>query len=512
MDISEADKGINSYNHLYEQIYKKICEYLDEINKIGFASTEVLHLPDSFNNSEDIIQCISSIMASNINLNKILEVCPNSIYVVDKTGNTLRANQAFEHTTGVQRENVIGKSVYDLEKMEYFRPSVNGIALREKRTVSIVQMGKNGKETIATAVPFFDKEGEIAGSVSNAKLLHEITAIIKYVGERKNKLSDLQYSDDSRMICESESMRRIIAMVGHIIDTDSSILITGETGVGKGVLTRYIHNHSKRKEHRLVEINCGAIPGTLLESELFGYESGAFTGADKRGKPGLIELADRGTIFLDEISELPLMLQVKLLHFLQNRKIIRVGGTKEILVDTRIIAASNKNLQELVLKGEFRADLFYRLNVIPIEIPPLRDRPEDLVAATEYFFSKYNKKYGKYVQIDDLQINELLLHNWPGNLRELENYAERTVVTSKENEEITQMHKMNVNQNIILSKSSSCVSYQGQLLNDALEQLERSMVIESYERLKNSYKVAGELGISQASAHRKIIKYVNTKI
>ncbi|MDD4583922.1 MAG: sigma 54-interacting transcriptional regulator, partial [Eubacteriales bacterium] len=372
------------YKLFYDQIYKKVMDYREEIQKIGFASPEAQILSCDLNDIKSLAQCVGFIIASNIDLNKIFEVCPDSVYVVDKVGNTLRANKAFEHTTGVSRINVFRENVYFLEKKGCFMPSVNGIALREKRAVSIIQMGMNGKETIVTGVPIFDHDGEIYGSVSNAKLLNEINSIIEYVGESQKKFEKIQYGNTSKMICESEAMREIIKMVDHIIDTDSSILITGETGVGKGLLTRYIHDHSKRKEHRLVEINCGAIPETLLESELFGYESGAFTGADKRGKPGLIELADGGTILFDEVNELPLMLQVKLLHFLQNKKITRVGGTNEILVDTRIIAASNKKLEKLVLEEKFRADLYYRLNVIPIEIPPLRDRPEDLIAATEY--------------------------------------------------------------------------------------------------------------------------------
>lgn len=502
-------KEVDTYLTFYKKICKKINEYRDEIKKTGFASSEALKIVDSFNDTEAILQYVTSIMDLNLNLNKIFEVSPDSIYVVDKDGKTLMANRAFEHTTGVNRENVIGKSVYDLEKAGYFRPSVNGIVLREKRAVSIIQMGGNGKETVVTGVPFFDNNSEISGSVSNAKLLHEINGIIKYVKNSKNNLLDSQYSDASRMICESESMKKIIAMVDNIMDTDSSILIEGETGVGKNVLTWYIHNHSKRKGQRLIEINCGAIPENLLESELFGYEGGAFTGADKRGKPGLIELADKGTILFDEISELPLMLQVKLLHYLQNKKITRVGGTKEILVDARIIAASNKNLEKLVRKEEFRPDLFYRLNVFPIEILPLRDRPEDLLEAAKYFFGKYNEKYGKCVDLDDQQFDEMLRYNWPGNLRELENYAERTVLTNMNNMEITCIPKLNVKQETDSTNHFiHFETFKGKSLQASLEQLEKALVVEAYEKHKSSYKIAEELGISQSSAHRKITKYI----
>lgn len=500
------------YKGFYDRVYKKVMDYIEKIQDIGFAFPEAQIPAPKIDDVESLAKCIEFIMNSNIDLNRIFEVCPDSVYVVDKVGNTIRVNKAFEHTTGVSRVNVINDNVYNLEKKGYFMPSVNGIALREKRTVTIIQMGMNGKETIVTGVPVFDNDGELFGSVSNAKLLDEINRIIEYFGKSQKKYERIQSEAPNRMICESVAMRAIMEIVDHIIDIDSSVLITGETGVGKGMLTRYIHDHSKRREHRLVEINCGAIPETLLESELYGYESGAFTGADKRGKPGLIELADGGTIFFDEISELPLMLQVKLLHFLQNKKITRVGGTNEILVDARIIAASNKNLEKLVLEGKFRADLYYRLNVIPIEIPPLRERPEDLISATEYYLEKYNKKYGRHIQMKDILTEEFLNYDWPGNLRELENFTERKVVTSKVDYEVQKQ----LDDFALLpttGKKEEDVKFisesnKASTLNEALEQLERNMILESYHRHKNSYKVAEELGISQASAHRKIKKYL----
>lgn len=502
MDSTNLEKYFDFYNG----IIKKINNYEKEVRNIGFASPEKLSLKKNWDNISDALKFIEAIMNSNIELNKIFEACPNSIYVVDKNGATLRANKGFERTTGVMRKDVVGKSVYDIEKLGYFNPSINGLALHEKREVSIVQMASNGKETIVTAVPFFNKHGEICGSVSNAKLLDEINGIINYFKDSKSE-ADNKHLSSVKMICKSFAMQEIIAMVDDIINTDSNI-ITGETGVGKGVLTRYIHENSNRRDHRLIEINCGAIPESLLESELFGYESGAFTGANKKGKLGLIELADKGTIFFDEINALPLLLQVKLLHFLQDKTLTRVGGTKQINVDVRIVAASNSDLIHLMDIGEFRADLFYRLNVVPINIPPLRERREDLLDATEYFLEKYNEKYGKQKEIKKSQWKKMFGYDWPGNLRELENYIERMVVTSGKAKDILKTSKLRDEKYIESQENIQNIDFsEATKLQDLLDDFEKSIITQSYERNKSSYRVAEELGISQASAHRKIKKY-----
>lgn len=508
-------KATNDQGNLYWELLDMLGRYREEIIKIGFASPEKESLKKPCVTERDLIDAIDSIMYSSLELNRILEVCPDSIYVVDRNGITLRTNQAFVHTTGVSRDEVIGNSVYELEKVGYFRPSVNGIALREKRQVSIVQMGKNTKETVATAVPFFDAAGALQGSVSNAKLLQEINGIMNYVKDTKQEFDSPQLLENETIIFESAAMREINDLARAVADVDSSILISGETGVGKSMLTRYIHMNGRRKHHRLIEINCGAIPETLLESELFGYESGAFTGADRRGKPGLIELADKGTIFFDEINELPLSLQVKLLHFLQNKKIIRVGGTKEIDVNARIIAASNKSLEALVTKEAFRADLFYRLNVIPIHIPPLRERPEDLAVAIGYFLEKFNNRHGRQVSFEKAKIAELMAHSWPGNLRELENYIERAVVTSRQNG--TPGPGPSPGGIEMRPASTDCglsadIAARGRSLDEILDAVERQIILQSYEEHKSSYRVAEELGISQASAHRRIRKYLGEKL
>lgn len=235
-----------------------------------------------------------------------------------------------------------------------------------------------------------------------------------------------------------------------------------------------------------------------MESELFGYAGGAFTGANKNGKPGLIELCEGGSILLDEISELPLSLQVKLLHFLQNKKITRVGGTEDILVNVRVIAATNKNLEALVEKGEFRQDLYYRLNIVPMIIPPLRERKDDIMPAVDYFIDKYTKLYGKNLPVNQKCIDYFTNSQWKGNLRELENYIERLVVTEG---------LVDIDNNSLFVTEYSTENNSEVTDTAALNALEKEMILSAYKKYGSSYKVAKALGISQSTAYRKIKKY-----
>lgn len=302
-------------------------------------------------------------------------------------------------------------------------------------------------------------------------------------------------------------MEKLMETVNKIAMVESTVLIYGETGVGKEVLAKYIHSVSDRSEGPFVKINCGAIPETLLEAELFGYEKGAFTGARSEGKPGLFEVADGGTMLLDEISELPMSLQVKLLRVLQEKEFIRVGGIKTIKVDVRIIAASNKDLKELVKEGKFRQDLYYRLNVVPITIPPLRERTEDIPILAHHFLNKYNEKYGRSKQLTNEVIEAFLRYSWPGNVRELEHVIERLVVISEDNlitkkelpsellngESTYNAEGVYVAEIMPLKKASALVEYQ---------LIKRAMEIGG-----STYKAAEMLGVDQSTIIRKLKKY-----
>lgn len=479
-----------------DKLRNLLRQYRRRLENVHFSEPEQQKL-EELEEEKDILKIVKFLMDSSVELNHIFEQCPDSIYVTDKDGVTRRANRAFEETTDIMRKDVLGKDVRILEEEGFFKPSVCSLIMKERRKISLLQSVKKGVVVI-TGVPICDERGEMYRVATNARALDEINDITSYI-EQSAIEEDLE---EEQVIAESAAMKNVLEIAKQVADVDSTVLITGESGVGKGVLARFLHTHSNRRKGRFVQINCGAIPESLIESEIFGYESGAFTGASKNGKKGLIELADQGTLFLDEIGELHTMLQVKLLNFLQERKFTRVGGTKEIAVDVRIIAATNKNLMEMVSRGEFRDDLYYRLNVVPILIPPLRQRPEDIYPAACYFAEKFREKYHKKFVFNDEFLETLLHYDWMGNVRELENYMERMVV----------MSGAEGTAKLICSEPESDMaedSAMNQLsLPERLEKYEAEIVKAAYDKEPNTYKVAQLLGISQPSASRKIKKYV----
>ena len=281
------------------------------------------------------------------------------------------------------------------------------------------------------------------------------------------------------------------------------------------MFARAIHNRSKRKNKPFIEINASAIPESIFEAEVFGYEAGAFTGASKDGKIGLIELADQGTLFFDEIAEIPLDLQVKLLKVLEEKKITRVGGTKSIEVDFRLIVATNRDLEKMVQEGKFRKDLYYRLNVVPLTIPPLRERKEDIYELAQYFLDTYNKKYG-FEKVFHPQTLELFQkYDWPGNVRELENLVERLIVTTEGkviHPEQLPMHNFLENMNDDASWNIEMFEENGLKLKEVIEEVEKKWLQRAYRQYKTTYEMAEALGISQATVVRKLKKYgINSK-
>ncbi|MHB8985576.1 MAG: sigma-54 interaction domain-containing protein, partial [Eubacteriales bacterium] len=321
----------------------------------------------------------------------------DEIFVIDGAGITKRINRAGETYYGVPVEEMIGKNVIELEKEGYFFPSVTRLVFQERKRVTTTQSTRCGKRLIATGNPIFNEKGEIVRVVINSRDVSELLNLKKQLEDTEQLVESyrrqlLKLSQEKiksyEAVAQSPQMRRVLEMVDRVAQVDSTMLIMGESGVGKGVVASRLHKLSRRSAGPYITINCGAIPEQLLESELFGYEGGAFTGARREGKKGLLEHANGGTVFLDEITDLPLKLQVKLLQVIQEKKMIRVGGSKYTEVDIRFVAATNRDIQRMVTEGSFREDLFYRLNVIPIIIPPLRYRREDIPALTEHFLGQ----------------------------------------------------------------------------------------------------------------------------
>lgn len=448
---------------------------------------------------------IERIQADNYNLNTTIDFSADNVHLTDGEGKVLRVSDSFVKNNGFEREDFEGKYVQDLEREGIYTPSVVRLVLKEKHKLSMIQSRANIK-IVTTSTPVFNEEGEIIRVVSNARDVNELMLMNEYLQKKEHVLKE-SVMGDSDIIFTTEEMKIVMAQLDQVSKFDSSILLFGESGTGKSVLAKYIHEKSNRAKNNFVHINCAAIPENLIESELFGYESGAFTGAKKSEKSGLIELANEGTLFLDEVGDMPLHLQTKLLQVIQDRVITRLGGNIPIDLDIRIISATNKNIIEMVKNGTFRLDLYYRLNVIPIHIPALRKRREDIRLLIKYYIEVFNKKYYMNETISEEVINHLMEYEWPGNVRELENYIERLVVTDKNG--IITIENLNSNTIADAEENKSAITVNGLIpLKEAFEQVEKQLVLKAYQKSKNSYKVAKYLGISQSGAHRKIQKYL----
>ena len=363
-------------------------------------------------------------------LQLIINFSYDGLYVTDKNGVTLCVNKSYERITGINVEELIGKNIVELESQGMFYPIITPWVLKNKKPVTAHQTIKTGKQVIITGNPVFDEQGEIVYVVTNVRDLTEI----KQLRDEINKLKMEKKIYDNDIIACSAVMQALMNIALRVGEVDVTVLLLGESGVGKEVIAKYIHEISSRRNGPFVAINCGAIVPTLLESEMFGYEGGAFTGALSKGKLGLFETANKGVMFLDEIGDMSLDLQVKLFRVLQEGEIQRVGGTKKIPIDVRVICATNKNLDNMVREAKFREDLYYRLNVVTIEIPPLRLRKDDIAPFVFSYCNQFNKKYGKEKVLSPEVIQALTEYNWPGNIRELKNLVEQLVVLTKEDE------------------------------------------------------------------------------
>ena len=442
----------------------------------------------------------------------IIESSYDGIYVTDGDANTIRVNSAYEKITGMKASELMGKNMQDLVKQGFFDESVSLKVKEQKKPVTIQQTLKSGKNILVTGNPIFDENGKVKMIVTNVRDMTGLVELQQQLEYTKGMttayrdiLKSLQQTSarDNDFIMVSEPMLHIQELLDRVCRTNATVLIYGETGVGKDRIAEEIHENSDRAESGIfVKINCGAIPETLLESELFGYDRGAFTGARKEGKPGLFEVAHKGTLFLDEVESMPMLVQSKLLRVLQNFEITRVGGTKPIKVDVRLICASNQDLKELIFKKLFRADLFYRLNVIPIYIPPLRERRDDIPYLVHFFLSRYNKKHSTKKVISKEAMDHLLTYSWPGNVREVANVIERLVV-------ITHGDYILPNNlpKEIFEKTGKEFIENGLTIKEQMDKIEISIIRKAIEKYGSARKAAPHLGMDSTSLTRKLKKY-----
>lgn len=452
----------------------------------------------------------------NRELDAIVESSFDGLFITDGNGITLRYNKAFEQLTGIDAHEYRGKSVEDIRRDGIISDPVTCYVLEQKKSITVMQESKSGgKITLTTGNPVFDANGKIIRVVCNVRDITELN-LLRQELEKEQGLSQhyeeqlralkLKYSGSEKLVVTSVKMRNLIDMVIRLAAVDSTILITGESGTGKELIAETIHYNSARNSKPLIKVNCGAIPENLMESELFGYEAGAFTGAKKEGKPGVIELAAGGTLFLDEIGEVPLNLQVKLLRFLQKKEITRVGGENNITVDVRIVTATNRYLLEMVQQKQFREDLYYRLNVVPVNIPPLRERKEDIPALAAHFIQLFNRKYKMNKRISSGVVDIFMQYDWPGNVRELENLIERMVVITIKDiitkEDLpSQLWETN-------DEDSGCVTVSGIVpLKEAVESVEKQLLEKVYAKYRTTRQMAKELNVDASTVVRKAAKY-----
>jgi Transcriptional regulator containing PAS, AAA-type ATPase, and DNA-binding domains len=437
----------------------------------------------------------------------------NDVTLTDRKGIVLRVSDSYEKHYAVSMDEIVGKSVYDLEKQGIFKPSVTAIVLQKKRKVTIMQKNKTGDNILTTGVPVFDDSANIQYVISfNAidiagmtTLLEKYEKLSELLQKYNTEINYLRMKDlkDKELVSKSKPMADIRQLVSQVADTNANVLITGETGVGKSMIAKMIHRYSGRVKGPFVEINCGTIPTSLIESELFGYEKGAFTGADNKGKHGKIELANNGTLFLDEIGELSVNMQIKLLQVIQEKVIIRIGGLEKTNVDFRLIAATNRDLKKDIKANLFREDLYYRLNVIPLHIPPLRERKEDVTPLVLNFLEQFNKKYKKDISLS-VEVYEVLeQQKWPGNIRQVENLIERLVVTAKENF----LKLEDLPGDIEVGNLKENIRTEG-LLCEMINEYEKVIFINAFKKYKTSIAVGKALGISQSTAARKLREYI----
>lgn len=450
----------------------------------------------------------------NAELDAIIDSIYDGIYITDGQGITTRINKSYTRITGIKPQEVIGRNVQELVDIGWYTQVVTPLVLKNRRPETIMHTIRGKKQCLITGNPIINERGEITSVVT---IVRDISDLIKLKEKLEHseeltrqyhiELELLRQKQVSKtaIVGQSVLLKQIFELALRAAQVDATVLIWGETGVGKGVIAREIHKNSPRSKGPYVEINCAAIPENLLESELFGYEKGAFTGALVKGKPGMFELADKGTVLLDEIGEMPMSLQVKLLHVIQEKEVTRIGGVQSKELDVRIIAATNQNLDDLVKEGQFREDLYYRLNVIPIYIPPLRSRREDIPLLVYHFLDVFNKKYQMRKQIEKQAVEMLLDYSWPGNIRELENFVERILIMINE-QTITCNHIKG-----LLNKGNTEVMPQefgNQIsLDEATTLVEKQLIARALSVYGSTRKAAKILRVSQPTIVRKAKKY-----
>ncbi|MEH7122359.1 sigma 54-interacting transcriptional regulator [Bacillus sp. JJ1773] len=472
--------------------------------------TGLVHVFFSREVFEEAVHELDFVRNLNSDLQAVYASSQEQILVIDGSGKIIRVAGMFlgDFWKVEKPENIIGKNIDEFSKRNIFQPNVFDLCKKQKKKVTAIQDSAGSSRVWSIATPVYH-EGK----------LEKVVVLSRDITQQSTSLKD-QSEDDSdqtlhnrhelnnnekRLVYRSKKIELLVTEIKRVAQFNSTILLEGDSGVGKEVFAQQIHTASPRSKQPFVRINCGAIPENLIESELFGYEKGSFTGADKNGKAGLFEIANNGTLFLDEIGELPLNMQVKLLRVLQEREVTRIGGVRPIAVNVRIITATNKDLREMVNQGEFREDLYYRLYVIPFRIPALRERKEDILPLSIYFLENFKQMYDIKKSFTPEAIEVLETYAWPGNVRELQNIVERLILLT-DGEWIQREHALKYLYGEVEKKKKQLFVLELMPLKEAVEELETQLIERGMQKYRTADKLSKVLGVSPATISRRIKK------
>ncbi|WP_106497801.1 sigma-54 interaction domain-containing protein [Lentibacillus sp. Marseille-P4043] len=502
--------GIISANENIDYIVEKVAVYEHLIVKDQKGN--VLGYVNSVGLSEKLFKAYQHLQAY---ISTILETIDESCTVIDDNKNVIAWTEGAEQIFSVKQEEIIGKQITDFfspKRLEILNTLKSGTSVhhsqhkaRENQVVMINSNPVYFKEKIIGAVV---SETDITSQIKLNRELYYASEKLFHLEKEVNKLTSTE-DPFIKIRGNSSVLKKTINKIKKVAATETNILICGESGVGKELFAKAVHTIREGNQAPFVVINCGAIPSALFESEIFGYEKGAFSGADQKGKKGKVELAKGGTLFLDEIGEMPLDMQVKMLRLLQEKKFYPVGGTKEIKVDFRVVAATNRDLGELVKGGKFRQDLYYRLNVVSIEVPPLRERLEDIIELTHYFLHEISIKYNRPIHgISQSVMQALLQHQWPGNIRELKNVVERLVVFSEDGE--IKLDDLPFDTDTSQATNGNLVAlsaYDNRSLQERLQEFEKDIILKELKKADgNKLLCAKNLQVTRATLYNRLNK------
>lgn len=514
-------KSNNFAHNTLKNLKEKKCtkDYIKEIYNMDGCKVNVAIYRVQYNSTPCYMYVVNNLESKIDEMNTVFNCIDGIVLVVNKNKVIEKVNDAFYKLTEIDTKLFEGKNIDDLKKNEFMEESIIQKVFEDKRTVVMNVKYKSGRIVTYTAVPIIGENGNIRKVIATGRNITELVELqrrLQEVEKQKNKyidkLRNLEKHLGENIIYSSDKMKQVIRMAIRAAKTDSPIFITGESGVGKEEIAKFIHENSERRDENFVTVNCAAIPSELFESELFGYEEGAFTGAKKGGKKGLFEEANGGTLFLDEIGEMDISMQTKLLRVLQENEIKHVGGNRSIKINVRYICATNLSKRDLANNMKFRQDLYYRLSVVPINIPPLRERREGIFSLVHVFLKNYNKKYNRQVRLDKKMMQVLHDYDWPGNIRELKNVVERLVILSENDlpneEQFYYILQLGNKDNLQNDKSDDeKIVVNGLMnLNEAHDMIDETLIKKALNKYDKVTDAAKAIGIDPSTIYRKLKK------